>query len=176
MKIIGLSGRKQSGKDSLFGLLKESLPDLKVERVAFADALKQEVAHACGVTVEQIEREKSRWRGLLQHWGTEFRRHDNESYWIDRARDKIEAMRGCGADVAVITDVRFENEASMVRDMGGLLVRIVRNQPSQSDSHPSETAMDNQPYDITIDNTGTLDALRSNVQLLARIIQLSSSQ
>lgn len=173
MKIIGLSGRKQSGKDTLFGLLKESLPDLKVERVAFADALKREVAHACGVTVEQIEREKSRWRGLLQHWGTEFRRHDNENYWIDRAREKIETERGLGADVTVVTDVRFENEAGMVRDMGGLLVRIVRHGAGAADSHSSETSMDNQPYDLSIDNTGTLEALKSNVQLLARIIQLS---
>lgn len=172
MIVIGLSGKKLSGKDTVFMLLKESMINLTIERVAFADALKQEVAELLKVDVATIEQQKSRFRGILQWYGTDWRRADDENYWIKRAQEKINALAGT-SDVVVVTDVRFPNEAELVRSNDGLLVRINRQGPS-TDTHSSETAMDGYTPDLVIDNTGTLDALKANVSLLAKIIQLSS--
>ena len=41
--VIGLSGTARSGKDTFFRLLKKELGDLDCERVAFADALKNDL-------------------------------------------------------------------------------------------------------------------------------------
>jgi len=54
------------------------------------------------------------------------------------------------------TDVRFPNEADLIRKHGGIVVRVARPAlaPS-SDVHTSETAMDNYDVDATILNDGT---------------------
>lgn len=166
MILIALSGRKRSGKDTVCEILKTLAAPRRVARVAFADALKEEVAALLGVTLEEIETHKARYRGILQWWGTEWRRHDNDRYWLDKARQKIEALRG-SADIVVVTDARFPNEGDLIRSMGGRVVRIERGSQSL-DPHPSETAMDGYDFDEFIPNRGTLEELRQQVAGLIR--------
>jgi hypothetical protein len=59
---------------------------------------------------------------LLQRLGLEAREHDPE-VWLRAVYWAIEDARPA---IAVITDVRFENEAEFVRGMGGTLVRVSR--------------------------------------------------
>jgi phosphomevalonate kinase len=160
--IIGLIGKKKSGKDTLFELLRgravsEGFP---ITRCAFADPLKQEVARACGVDLATIEKDKDRWRTILQWWGTEFRRHYNgEGYWLAKMRETLEAARH-NSVIQVITDTRFPNEAKLIEDMGGILVRIERGICNVGDPHPSETALDGYPVTMKVYNNGTLEVLK----------------
>lgn len=64
------------------------------------------------------------------------------------------------ADVAVITDARFPNEAERIRELGGTIVRIERPAVEREIIHASEQKLEG---DFSIWNTGTLDDFRSNV-------------
>jgi hypothetical protein len=164
MTLIGLSGRKRSGKDTVCDLVRDLHPG-RVTRIAFADALKEEVAQLLGVTVTEIEADKARYRGILQWWGTEWRRHQDPLYWIKRTAEKIERIRADrSADVVVVTDVRFLNEALLIEDLGGALLRVSRpGADTDPDAHSSETALDNYQFRYVIRNHGTLADLRNDV-------------
>lgn len=121
MKLFGITGRARSGKDTLVNTLLSAGYD--VGRVAFADALKEEVCAATGVSLLALEQHKELYRPLLQWWGTEFRRGQDQDYWIKRVAARLPWSTD---DVVFVTDVRFENEADFIRRMGGTIIRVVR--------------------------------------------------
>ena len=91
---------------------------------------------------------------LLQWWGTEYRRNQDPQYWVK----KWEASINPQADVVLVTDMRFLNEAWAVKDAGGFTVNVTRlNQdgtvyvdPTRPANHPSETQLDDYNYDAFI--------------------------
>ena len=56
----------------------------------------------------------------------------------------------------IITDVRFPNEAQAIKDRGGILIRINRDNGTRAidvNAHLSETALDDYDgFDYVIDN------------------------
>tara|TARA_B110000503_G_C7058257_1_gene375468 strand:- start:67 stop:591 length:525 start_codon:yes stop_codon:yes gene_type:complete len=163
--IIGLIGKKQSGKDTVFQIA-EQLGPVHVARMAFGDALKAEVARCLRVTVEEINTHKALYRPMLQWYGTEFRRRlDGEDYWINKLAPFQPGM------LNIVTDVRFPNEAGHIRFHGGILVRVVRPDGPQ-DSHASETLLEEITPDYTLHNNGRPEDLRVRVsELLATILK-----
>ena len=112
--LIGISGKKRSGKDTVGAMVVEWLNEhgFDAAQVAFADQLKEEVAKATGVNRRMQEMDKERWRPILQWWGVEFRRHYfGQDYWVSKMTQKLLAM---DEDVAVVTDVRFRDEACLL--------------------------------------------------------------
>jgi hypothetical protein len=68
-----------------------------------------------------------------------------------------------GADVLVVTDARFPNEATRIKELGGEMWEIVR--PGlQGDGHASEISLPDALVDYTIVNDGTLDDLAEKVK------------
>jgi hypothetical protein len=65
------------------------------------------------------------------------------------------------ADIAVITDLRFPNEAKRVHELGGEVWEIERGLPS--DGHPSEMPLPRDLVDLTIANTVSLEAFEVEV-------------
>lgn len=169
MKLIGLIGALQSGKDTVYQTVAALEPPHAVLRVAFADALKGEVAHACGVTREFIEAHKPAFRPVLQWWGTDFRRtFSGTDYWVGRIRATLEAIPHLHPRVRAVflTDVRFPNEAALVRDRGGQIVRVVRPglQAPAAAAHASETALADWPVDATLANAGSLPEFQASIR------------
>src|SRR5665213_1086744 len=91
---------------------------------------------------------------LLVWWGTEYRRAQDLDYWVKRAFESIPA----GTNIAVITDVRFKNEAAAIKAKGGHLIEVVRlNQDGaryysedRPKDHESETELDSYNWDFHI--------------------------
>lgn len=174
--IVGILGRKQSGKSTLARYLVE---DHGYTEHAYADPLR-ELALAldpivlvtpsgqsyglCHV-VESIGWDTAKEqipevRRVLQRLGTDVFRAIDEDVWVDRMR----ALLVRRESPVVIPDVRFPNEAALVRELGGVLVRVVRPGAPTSDanaSHTSETSVDEIPVDGVYRNTGPLDDVRS---------------
>jgi phosphomevalonate kinase len=163
MNIIGISGKKKSGKDTVATLLAARIGKSAV-RYHFADALKQEVALMYGVTVDYLESHKDNFRLILQGHGTDYRRqlygHD---YWIRKMDAAAEQFQRVGKQVLIIPDVRFLNEAEWVRKQGGSVIRINRWYDDTTDKHPSEVELDNYKFDHVIENNGTLKELLTKV-------------
>lgn len=164
--IIGISGKAGCGKSTLARLLMERLPGAW-QRIGFADILKREVAKFYGFDVALAFDEKGKgspvkrpaqlhgdwwpWehefvtvRQLLQHYGTDVYRKRDPNYWVERMREHLATVIPLSYGV-IIDDVRFINEAAMVRDMGGLLVRLepyLEWKPGAGAEHASETNLD----------------------------------
>ena len=168
MTIIGIAGKKRSGKDTVCQYIKQLYGNNRVGRIAFADALKDEVARACNVTTEYIDQNKDHFRLILQGWGTDFRRMlGGEDYWINRL---LLQLRDTAYNIVVIPDVRFINEAEFIRKIGGYVIRVNRMDGHTTDTHASETQLDRYHFDYTIQNDGTLqDLLQSTKSMLTTL-------
>jgi len=172
--LIGLSGKMKAGKDTVADLIIKSHPDVNVKRMAFADALKQEIAAKFAVTVPQINADKKRWRLLMQWWGTEYRRTDDPDYWVMQL---LKSMKALSPDVkmVVVTDVRFKNEADVITQLGGELWRINRTVGSAADAHASECELDGYDnFTLELTNNGSIDELKEKVNrhIRARFLSL----
>ena len=104
-------------------------------------------------------------REVLQHWGTEYRRAQRVNYWLDLLRDRIRQLNDLDLRTRfVIPDCRFENEAALVRAMGGVVWQITRDgiEPVEG-QHASATDGSRLNPSVVIDNSDTLHSLREAV-------------
>lgn len=180
--VIGLLGRKRSGKDTFAQRLVDAHG---FRRFAFADALKDVALHLDPI-IHQNEsddglgkvwttrlsdivsavgweraKEDPEVRRVLQHQGTGVRELDPD-FWLRVVMDQVDAHDG----PAVITDVRFPNEYDAVmRD--GVTVRILRPDQDTSDNHISEIALDGSPVDFKVVNDGTVADLHQRADEVA---------
>lgn len=178
--IIGLSGYARSGKDESA----KALAELGYKRVAFADKLRDFLL-ALNPIVDWKDRKtpvrvrgvidsygwdgykESPWgteiRELLQRLGTECGRQIiSDTVWIDAA------LNGVDGDICV-TDCRFPNEAQAIVDRGGIIVRVNRPGVGPANDHPSETALDDWPWDYVVENNGTIEELHQKVRRVGRL-------
>lgn len=201
--ILGLTGRKQAGKNAVAKALAAHSP-LPVREVSFAAKLKQSAAAVLGVTVEQLEGWKNNphavvsvgigvedgWlveartqtvRQFLQAYGTEGHRNVfGEDFWLDAAlpymnRDGRILRRDYEEALHVVTDVRFENEAQRVKDLGGHIVRVIGpvDVEAETDSHASEEPLPDSLIDLYLSNARRDDDfadLHYRVGLLMRLL------
>lgn len=85
-------------------------------------------------------------RLLLQLFGTEFGRSQNDNVWL------LLAPTG-----AIITDVRFDNEAQWFRELGYTVVAVERDTSEYKvQKHISEAGVNSSLVDVVLKNTGTL--------------------
>ena len=168
--IVGLSGRAGSGKSTAADVL----VDAGWSRVKFAAALKdmmRALYRAAGLDDAEIERRiegdlketpcpllcGKTPRHAMQTLGTDWGRNMiGPDLWIGLARSRIEGHMLDGRSV-VADDVRFENEAATIRDLGGLVVQIKRETGASVGDHVSEAGVD---ANIEYCNDGSADQLR----------------
>jgi len=170
--IIGLTGRKRSGKDTVG----KYMVDRGYTRVAFADALKNACREIFGFTDEQLNGDELKetvddyWehtpREILQTVGTELFRNTlpkfcnniSNDIWIRVVGKKINDLISQGQTKIVITDVRFENEYRFIKQQGGKIFKIIRpdNIRHNNSPHESEKLIDNMRYNKLIINNGTI--------------------
>lgn len=169
--IIGVMGRANAGKDTFCKMAAEILvgKNLRPAIIACADPLKQICSSvfstALGVprtafygTLEQKEAplaEVPGWTGreILQHIGTEGFRAVNSLVWSRYMLGRAKELLTNGADVVLVSDVRFISEANAIKEAGGVLVRMRRGSADERPAtHSSETDCENIIEDYSIDN------------------------
>jgi len=103
-------------------------------------------------------------RQMMQLLGTEWGRDlIHPDLWVIAARAQIE--RFGDADI-VFDDVRFENEAAMIRELGGLIIHVDRLGADDTDRHRSEDGIHDHIADRFIDNDGDLDSFLVDVLIV----------
>jgi len=176
--IIGLSGYAQSGKDTVANYLVEHRG---FERVAFADPIRKLLWEmnpmlADGFYLQGVinaygwDAAKTRFpevRRLLQDLGKGARDVIDTEVWVTAA---LRQMGDINQDY-VITDVRFQNEATTLRKIDAKIWRVERTGVEAVNSHVSEHDMDNWEFDAYIHNNSTIEDLEFAVKtaLMARI-------
>ena len=129
--IIAIAGNARCGKDTLGKNISELLNEygIKSSTYSFADELKREtdkfLLETIGISAyTDNDEEKLVIRPFLVFWGTEIRRKINPSIWVDKVFQRIKTD-----EVAIITDLRFENELDFVKSNNGSLIYLSRINP-----------------------------------------------
>lgn len=149
MFILGLGHRARHGKDTVARAIVQHCAQqgIYAKQYGFADALK---AH-CRVAFGMREKDAP----LLQMVGTDLYRRQDSNIWVRVLMDTIAEQQ---PEVAIITDVRFPNEADEIVARGGRLVKVERRNTDGSlwvatdrdPNHPSEIALTNYRFDATV--------------------------
>jgi hypothetical protein len=181
--IIGITGRKGSGKDTIGEYL---INNHGYIRIGFADTLKQVCGMIFGFSDEQLygslkEDTDDYWnhspREILQKVGTDlFRNHApkvlkylDEDIWIRSVERKINNLKKEGNKKFVITDVRFQNELDFITKMNGVSLKVVRNvKDNEYSNHESEISIDDFKTDHQIENNSTLNNLYENIEKIIK--------
>jgi hypothetical protein len=163
--IISFGHKAQTGKTTACEYLAR---EYGFNNIAFADPLKQAVKIIYGLTDEQLygklkDVEDVFWnetpRSILQKMGTDgLRKGHRMDVWV-KATERIitSDLKAYWA----ISDVRFPNEAEMVKSLNGIVVKLTGSfggrEEIGSSMHESELAMDSyNNWDLIIDNNSTL--------------------
>ena len=174
---IAFSGKMRSGKDASADYMEARFKSMgyTVTKLAFAETLKRIAEFAqkeAGVPVVKD-------RELLQFIGVHFRGINSE-VWVDALRNKIEeASTDWDSDVVMVTDLRFPNEFTMLKEAGFTLVRthakesirVKRGAEIDTLGHISETALDAYDestgnWDWFVWNEGTLESLHITLDMI----------
>lgn len=173
MILIGFTGYKQSGKNTVASTLAMYLPLNKVIYTAFADGIKKQVCDEFEISLKQLESIKCKpiVRKVLQFVGTEWGRQEKgESVWINLLDEQLKQQPQ--DSVVLITDVRFPNEAAWIRSKGGIIVRVERKGQVNNDTHDSEKFIDRISADTRVHNSGnSLNDLGREVKWLSVFIK-----
>jgi hypothetical protein len=192
--IYGVMGKAYSGKDTFGKILAEELNNIQntpYVLMAYAHELKLRCQNDFDLSYDQLWGDKKEhtdlryakkghgyssdpgdyWsaREIMQAYGQFFRMIDYD-FWVKNLFKVIEEKEYKNV---IITDVRHINEADAVKEHGGFLIKITRDDKTKphGETHISETALDNYTnFDFTILNNLDLDTLRKSTKELVLVL------
>lgn len=183
--IIGLVGRMRSGKSTAAEVLVSHLGF--VEKY-FAEPLKTTVAYLFRMSREQLysQKGKEEWDDrydasprVVMQWFGQAVRDRFPGVWEMRLKEAVLEDRS-GRPI-VVSDIRYDAEAEAVRELGGIIIKIVRPEQltlwqrvgqlfDRRRWHKSERGVRKDLVDIVIVNDGTLSDLKTTTILTIKQI------
>ncbi len=161
-KIIVISGKQYSGKDTLAKILLQKMPDYK--RIGIGDAIKIQFGKENNLTFEEIEAQKHLYREKLIELGNWGRAQD-KNYWLNNLSNM---------DKIIVPDVRVEDEINFFKSKNAFLVRVNSSFENRSkrgvivnNDDDTETALDDyKAWDIIVDNNSTYEELQKQADVV----------
>jgi hypothetical protein len=175
LKIIALTGPKGCGKDTVGQLIKEMYPQYSPKTIAFADPIKKVIDHIfnlsdSGYSYDRLKRATLKLKDEECFYTIDGRRLVREIGMLMRGYDEkqftnyvVNEIRYEPNNLWVVTDLRFDNEYTVLKGLGAKIVKITR--PSyQYDGHITERAFDDHLVDKILLNDGDLEYLKIRVK------------
>tara|TARA_R110000764_G_scaffold136846_1_gene224757 strand:+ start:110 stop:655 length:546 start_codon:yes stop_codon:yes gene_type:complete len=163
IKLIGLSGKARGGKDAAgdhirdmcgFSTYAMAAPVKEACRVIFGWDYRHLHGHLKDV-LDPIYNVTP--RAAIQKLGTEFGRNMiNNDIWTIKAENEIKARSNL-----VITDIRYNNEAELILENGGIIIDIKRRKSARAlifgmKNHSSEKGISSNLITEIVTNNGSL--------------------
>ena len=159
-KIIIFSGKQYAGKDTAAKIMLEEMKDY--HRCAMGDVIKLAYGAKYGLTYDEIENNKSKYRaGLIElgNWG----RSQHPDYWLYKILEQNGNI--------IVTDVRVPHEYEVFKNAGAISVRIEADRDTRmkrgtlvGEDDITEVGLDNiKDWDYVIDNNADYETLKKNV-------------
>jgi len=167
MRLIGFNGTMGVGKSTAIECLKDELPaNTRMKLVKFAQPLydMQESIYRRIQTVHERPEDFTKDRKLLQWLGTDWGRDTiSKTLWVDIWKAEVIKTRYLYPDTVVVCDdVRFDNEAEMLKSLGGVIVKITSGHAEKRidtksgiSNHASEAGINPSFIDCEVENNGT---------------------
>ena len=118
------------------------------------------------------------FRQILQTIGMNLRESD-ESAWVNCLFGRFDAKYIYDVQNSiswVIEDLRFENEIKRIKNLQGVVIRVMREDLICDDDNISETSLDSyQRYDFIVANDGSIDQFKKNISEIIHQIVLSKN-
>lgn len=181
--IVGLAGPKRSGKDSVAGILAlnygftciaYALPIKAALMSLFGwtqdhvnGPYKDAIDPNWGISPRQAMQSLGDWgRDTLPQTFPEFSSTTGSGLYVDRLKRIIEG----NPDVEnwVVTDIRFDDEAEAVIELGGTIVEVIRPDIVKDDPHKSEAGVSPIYISFSIYNGEEIEDLNQEVHNLYR--------
>lgn len=155
--LIGLTGLAGSGKTTVASLLatngKRPAVTLKLAQPLYD--MQQYIYQRAG-----LEQPATKDRKLLQYLGTEWGRGIDQEIWLKVwTRDYLELRERRPDALIVVDDVRFDNEAQLIRSFGGRVVQVMADAGARArrlnqdvPSHASENGVSPDLIDWRVNN------------------------
>ena len=162
-KIIILSGKQYSGKDTVAKILLKNLNDFK--RIGLGDAIKIEYGKTIGKSFEEIEAKKHLYRENLINFANAKRAID-EDYWIKKIVEYPYNV--------IVPDMRVKREYDFFKSQNTYMIRVEASEKARAQrgklvkkDDPTETALDDvKSWNYVIQNETDYDTLVKNSQEL----------
>jgi len=172
LRLVGFAGRAGSGKTTAA----KELIQRGFTRWSFAGPLKAGMV-AMGFPEPPTQELKEQlipgfefsWRDAAQKLGTEWGRALDTDLWVKLAEFELLKL---GEGNFVFDDVRFENEAAMIRRLGGHIVHLSGRKADMAEDtakHASERGIARAAYGITMDNSEGVSMPERIQSLLERL-------
>lgn len=172
--IIALTGPKGSGKDTVGELIKEMYPELSPRTIAFADPIKKQIEHIFNLnqdyTYDRLKRATLKLKDEECFYTIDGRRLVREIGMLMRSYDEKQFTNYVVGEIRyepmnfwVVTDLRFDNEFTVLKTLGAKIIKIIRPHYSY-DGHITERAFDDHLVDKLLMNDGNLEYLRIRVK------------
>ena len=167
-KLIVFSGKQFSGKDTVAKILLERLTSFK--RIGIGDAIKMMYSKKTGLSLEEIEQNKSVYRQDLIDLG-DWGRAQDPDYWLN----SIVAYEGN----TIVTDIRVKHELDLFRSHGAFAIRVEATEEARSKrgvlaskDDATETQLDSiTDWDYVIENNDGYEELLVNTEILIKTIK-----
>lgn len=178
--LIGLAGPARSGKSTAADHL---VRNHMLEQYAFADPLRSGLMEIFNLDPDDFEGAKKEqpldWLGrspreLMQSMGTEWARQMvHPDVWVKLAEQNLNYLQNSLSGVVgfVVSDVRFENEADLIRQRGGTIIHIARPNAPAVNPHASEAGIQVKQLDLIVRNTGDREHLRCLIDDCVAVIR-----
>ncbi len=171
MIVIGITGKAQSGKDTMVEEYLKRPDHPLAQRFAFADGVKHSAAavfkEPIGKFYEHKEEISEQWgisyREMLQKLGTDFARDMIATdFWVKWLDAKLKGLPSA-IELVFIPDVRFDNEAEWIHSQGGAVIECLRHEggllTESEEQHSSEAGISEELVDHRILNQDTIETL-----------------
>lgn len=175
MILIGIAGPAQSGKSTLAGEIRRLVEfrGQKYREQPFAGPMKRMLA-SIGVDVSDLSKNvpvaflggSVTPRTLMQTLGTEWGRSLLPDMWLRVWRHELDDS----FHTVCVPDVRFENEADLIRSLGGTIIHVQRKPTADMlavPAHASEDGIARANGDIIFNNNRGIEKMAA---LAARIL------
>jgi len=155
-KIIIISGKQFSGKDTVANVLMKIFPDFKL--APLADAIKIEFSQKKNITFNEVERNKPLYRVDLIEFSNKTRAKDQD-YWIKKVLSS--------EDNIIISDVRLQYEMKVFDKLDVTKIRVESDLDERNkrgnlvkEDDFTEIDLDNyKDWDYIIKNNSTVELL-----------------
>lgn len=167
MALIGIAGKKFSGKSSSARILQRHLPGSII--MSFGDEIKRALIEEGVCTYEDAYFLKTEnFRKEAQRYGNEKREKYGDDFFIISLAKRIRAYikENPETKTVIIDDVRLNREADWIVLNKGFLIKTIRKAVDDGDSDRTEKETERIRPDAIINNDKDLDALEKNLSEL----------